>query len=144
MKIPLKYNVRSLLVRRFGTVMTAFGIGLNVAIIVVMLAMVNGLDATLVETGEPDSLICIREGSLNEVNSYFNRDKFDLVRFLPGIERDANNQPIAVGEIVVGINHARKDGEFSNLILRGTSETGFQLRPECTIVSVRTFEVGLR
>ena len=62
MKIPLKYNFRSLLVRRFGTAMTAFGIGLNVAIIVVMLAMVNGLDAPLVETGESENVICIRDG----------------------------------------------------------------------------------
>ena len=111
MKIPIKYNLRSLLVRRFGTMMTAFGIGLNVAIIVVMLAMVKGLDATLIETGEPDNLICIREGSLNEVNSYFDRDKFDLIRFLPGVARDESNEPAAVGEIVVGINRQRNDGE---------------------------------
>ena len=144
MKIPLKYNLRSLRVRRFGTMMTAFGIGLNVAIIVVMLAMVNGLDATLVETGEPDSLICIREGSLNEVNSYFNRDKFDLVRFLPGVARDEDNQPIAAGEIIIGISRERKDGESSNLLLRGTSEVGFRLRPEFRIVEGRSFESGLR
>jgi putative ABC transport system permease protein len=144
MKIPVKYNLRSLLVRRFGTVMTAFGIGLNVAIIVVMLAMVNGLDATLVETGESDNLICIREGSLNEVNSYFDRDKFDLIRFLPGVARDDNNEPAAVAEIVVGINRQRKDGESANLILRGTSEKGFELRPEFEIVEGRSFEDGLR
>jgi ABC-type antimicrobial peptide transport system permease subunit len=132
------------MVRRFGTVMTAFGIGLNVAIIVVMLAMVNGLDATLVETGEANNLICIREGSLNEVNSYFNRDKYDLIRFLPGVARDENNESTAVGEIVVGINRERKDGESANLILRGTSRQGFKLRPEFRIVQGRMFENGLR
>jgi len=51
MKIPLKYNFRSLLVRWVGTLMTALGIGLTVAIFVIMMALINGLDSTFVETG---------------------------------------------------------------------------------------------
>ena len=74
MKIPLKYNIGSLWVRRVGTLMTALGIGLTVAIYITMQALVSGLDATFVETGHPNHLIVIRDGSLNEVNSYFNRD----------------------------------------------------------------------
>ena len=74
MKIPLKYNIGSLWVRRVGTLMTALGIGLTVAVVITMMALVNGLDATFVETGHENYLIIIRDGSLNEVNSYFNRD----------------------------------------------------------------------
>ena len=75
MKIPVKYNVRSLLVRRTGTVMTALGIGLTVGIVVVMLAMVRGLDMTFIETGDPQNLVVIRKGSANEVN----RDRKSVV-----------------------------------------------------------------
>lgn len=67
-----------------------------------------------------------------------------MIRFLPGVARDDNNEPVAVAEIVVGINRQRKDGEAANLILRGTSEKGFELRPEFEIVEGRSFEDGLR
>ncbi len=144
MKIPLKYNVRSLLVRWPSTLMTVLGIGLTVAIIVVMLAMIRGLDLTFLETGDPQNLVAIRQGSANEVNSFFARDLFDSVRFLPGVLRDRDNEPMAVGELVTVINHPRKDGKDSNIMVRGTSEMGFRLRPEVTLVEGRGFRDGLR
>lgn len=144
MKIPVKYNLRSLLVRRVGSLMTALGIGLTVAVVVVMMAMVNGLDRTFTETGDNQNLVVLREGSLNEVNSYFLRDLYETVRFLPGIVRDEENNPLVAAELIVVINHPRKGGEESNVMVRGTSEQGFQLRPEVKIVEGRKFRDGLR
>ena len=74
MKIPIKYNLRSLWVRKAGTAMTALGIGLTVAIIVVITSMVSGLNSTFTTTGDPLQLIVLRKGAQNEVNSYFNRE----------------------------------------------------------------------
>jgi putative ABC transport system permease protein len=144
MKIPFKYSIRSLLVRRNSTLMTAVGIGLTVAIVVVMMAMIRGLDLTFLETGDPLNLVVIRKGSLNEVNSYFGRSLFDTVRFLDGIQRDEQNQPLAVGEIIVVINHRRKSGDESNITIRGTTENGFRLRPELQVVEGRRFNPGVR
>ncbi len=144
MKIPIKYNIRSILIRRVGSAMTAVGIGLTVAVVVVMMAMVNGLDRTFTETGDDQNLVVLREGSLNEVNSYFTRDAFETVRFLPGVMRDEENEPLAVGELIVVITHPRKDGKESNVMVRGTSETGFRLRPEMKMVEGRKFRDGLR
>ncbi|MEJ2076921.1 MAG: ABC transporter permease [Acidobacteriota bacterium] len=144
MKIPVRYNVRSLLVRRTGTLMTALGIGLTVGIVVVMLAMVRGLDMTFIETGDPQNLVVIRKGSANEVNSYFSRALFETVRFLPGVARSSTDEPEAAGEILVVVNHKRKDGSDSNVIVRGTSEMGFRLRPDVRIVEGRNFRAGLR
>ncbi len=149
MKIPLKYNIRSLWVRRVGTLMTAVGIGLTVAVLVAMMALVTGLDATFVETGYDTDLLVIRVGSLNEVNSYFGRDIFQTVKLMPGIaqtkaEAGGDPQPMAVGETVVVINHERKDGEPSNVMIRATSDMGFTLRPEVKIVEGRKFQKGVR
>ena len=144
MKVPVKYSIRSLMVRRMGTIMTALGIGLTVGIVVVMMAMVRGLDMTFIETGDPQNLVVIRKGAANEVNSYFARGLFETVRFLPGVARSQDNEPEAVGEILVVINHKRKDGSDSNVIVRGTSEQGFQLRPDVRLVDGRSFRAGLR
>jgi putative ABC transport system permease protein len=144
MKIPLKYNIRSLYVRRVGSFMTALGIGLTVAIVVVMLAMIYGLDSTFTETGHQDQLVVIRKGSQNEVNSYFSRSLFEVIRFLPGVARNADNEPLAVGELVVVINRNRKGGDASNLMVRGASDMSFHLRPELHIMEGRRFRDGLR
>ena len=144
MKIPLKYNIGSLWVRRVGTLMTAMGIGLTVAIYITMQALVTGLDATFVETGQPNHLIVIREGSLNEVNSYFNRDLLNTIKLLPGIKKDGNGEPRAAGELLVVINHPRVTGESSNVVVRGTTAMGIQLRPEMKLVAGQWFRRGLR
>jgi putative ABC transport system permease protein len=144
MKIPLKYNFGSLWVRRVGTLMTALGIGLTVSIFIIMMALVDGLESTFIDTGHEDTLIVIRDGSVNEVNSYYNRDLFQTVRLLPGIRSDENNDPMASGELVVVINHPRVTGESSNIIVRGMSRIGFKLRPEASIVQGRWFNRGLR
>ncbi len=144
MKIPLKYNLRSLLVRWVGTLMTAIGIGLTVAIFIVMSALVNGLDSTFVETGHENHLVVLRQGSLNESNSYFDRSLYDTVRLLDGIAHDSSGEPLASGEITVIINHPRLTGESSNVLIRGVSEMAFKLRPEVRITAGRKFREGVR
>lgn len=144
MKIPLRYNLRSLLVRWPGSLMTAGGIGLTVAIVVTMMALVGGLENTFVDTGHDGQLVVLRQGSINEVNSFINRDLFPAVRFLPGVARDGRGEPLVSEEIVVVINNTRVDGQSSNMIVRGLTETGFVLRPEVRIVAGRKFRPGLR
>jgi putative ABC transport system permease protein len=143
-KIPIRYNLGSLWARRTGTLMAVLGIGFTVSIIVSMMALVRGLEATFVETGHDDNLVVIRQGSQNEVNSYFSRDLYPTVRFLPGVAKAANGDPLVVGDNVVVINHTRKDGASSNITVRGTSDMGFVLRPEVKLVKGRRFRPGLR
>ena len=144
MKIPLKYNLRSLWVRKIGTLMTALGIGLTVAVLVTMMALVRGLDATFMETGQEHDLIVLRKGAANETNSYFNRDFFPTIRHLPGVAKGEDGEPLAVGEMVVVINHPRRSGEDSNVIVRGTTPLGLTMRPEVEMVKGRFFRKGLR
>ena len=144
MKIPLKYNLRSLWVRKLGTLMTAFGIGLTVAVLVTMMALVRGLDGTFLETGQEHDLIVLRKGAENETNSYFNRDFFPIIRRLPGVAKGEDGEPLVVGELIVVINHPRRSGEDSNVVVRGTTPLGLSMRPEVEMVEGRFFRKGLR
>ncbi len=142
--IPIRYNRGSLWARRTSTLMAVLGIGFTVSIVITMMALVHGLEATLVDTGQVNNLIVIRQGSQNEVNSYFARDLLPTIRFLPGVAKGPNGDPLVVGENVVVINHDRVDGKSSNVIVRGTSQEGYLLRPEVKIVQGRMFRPGLR
>jgi len=143
-KIPIRYNLGSLWARRTSTLMAVLGIGFTVAILVTMMALVQGLDSTFVETGQENQLIVIRQGSQNEVNSYFSRELFPTVKFLPGVAKGQDGEPLIVGDNVVIINHERLDGHASNLMVRGTSVSGLALRPEAKLVQGRWFNRGLR
>src|SRR5258708_40135818 len=90
MAIPLKYNVRSLLVRRISTAMTAGGIALVVAVFVIVMALVAGLNSAIADTGSADNLIVLRKGATTETVSGFQLDQFDAFKFLPQIRREPN------------------------------------------------------
>jgi putative ABC transport system permease protein len=109
-----------------------------------MSALVHGLDSTFIDTGHANHLIVIRQGSLNEVNSYFSRDLFPVISLLPGIQRDAANRPLTSGEIIVVISHPRQTGDPSNILVRGVEDAAFQLRPEIRIVQGRNIRPGLK
>ncbi len=136
--IPVRYNFRSLIVRRVGTTMTVLGVALTVAVFVSVLAMVHGLESTFTTTGEPLNLVVIRTGAQVETNSFFDRDVKQTIETMDGVEAMA-------AEIVVIINHPRLTGETTNLIVRGVDAAkSFELRPKVKLAEGRMFQPGLR
>ena len=73
MSIPLAYNLRNLVVRKTTTIMTALGIALTVAVLLAILALVNGLRSTLAVSGDPLHVLVLRKGSDSELVSVFMR-----------------------------------------------------------------------
>src|SRR5262245_42903705 len=135
--IPIKYNVRSLIVRRVGTIMTVMGVALTVAVFVSILAMVQGIESTFISTGEPLNLIIIRQGSQSETNSFFNRDIKGIVETTEGVQTVS-------GEMIVLINADRTSGGATNVIVRGVSDKSMELRPTIKLAEGRMFRPGLR
>ena len=92
MAIPLKYNVRSLLVRRVSTAMTGGGIALVVCVFVIVMALVAGLNSAISDTGDPDNVIVLRKGATTETYSAIQLDQFDALKFLPQIRREPDGE----------------------------------------------------
>ncbi len=61
--VPIRYNLRNLFERKATTLMTAFGIALTVAVMVIAMALVDGLKATFSATGDALNLVVMRKGS---------------------------------------------------------------------------------
>jgi putative ABC transport system permease protein len=121
------------------------GIAGVVAVLVAMLAMGEGFEATLNRTGNETSAILLRSGSVSETNSVITREQLPLVRQLPGIARDGDGQPLASAELSQVVNlPTRADGTDANAQLRGVSDTAWALRPQVRIVEGRRFEAGKR
>jgi ABC-type lipoprotein release transport system permease subunit len=72
--VPIRYNVRNLLVRWKTTLLTALGFMLVVALLEVMLAFVQGLVALSKKTGPEGNVIVLRFGTNDELMSELDID----------------------------------------------------------------------
>jgi putative ABC transport system permease protein len=143
MALPLKYNLRNIVVRKGSTLATAFTIGLTVAVFLLVMALARGIDLTLSSSGEPLNMIVLREGSTAELNSSITRENFNDLMYLDGVEREGD-QPLATAECITLIYKARKGmSQGSNVTVRGVAPMSFKLRKGFTVVAGRTFQPGL-
>lgn len=142
MKIPLVYNVRSLLQRPVSTAMTALGIALVVAVFVAMLALANGFRATLAKTGSPDNAIVLRRGADGEMASGLSREDARLIAASPHVAVAPDHRALVSPEVYVVINIPRAVGEgVNNVVARGVNDEAFPVR-RIRIVEGRSFRSG--
>jgi putative ABC transport system permease protein len=143
MALPLKYNIRNIVVRKGSTLATAFTIGLTVAVFLMVMALARGIDLTLSSSGEPLNMIVLREGSTAELNSALTRENFNDLIYLDGVAREGET-PMATGELITLIYKARKGmSQGSNVTVRGVGPMSFKLRSGFNIVAGKQFQPGL-
>jgi putative ABC transport system permease protein len=145
MAIPVTYNLRNLVVRKTTTIMTALGIALTVAVLLAVLALVDGLRTTLASSGDPLQIIVMRKGSDSEIVSNFTRTQFQDLKFKPGIATGAKGQPLASLEVITVINlSSTETGEGTNVTVRGLEAAGLEMRHSVKMASGRWFQEGKR
>lgn len=121
------------------------GIAGVVGVLVALLAMAVGFEATLKETGSDDTVIMLRAGAQTELSSVISHETAELLAQQPQVQRDAKGQPIASAELVVVASLTKKsNGLDANVEIRGVGEHAWQVHPNVKIVAGRRFMPGLR
>ncbi|HEV2442784.1 MAG TPA: ABC transporter permease [Steroidobacteraceae bacterium] len=121
------------------------GIAGVVGVLVALLAMAQGFQSTLVDTGNDDSAIVLRAGSQTELNSVLGHDATVNIGDEPQVMRDAQGRPIASPELVVIASLPKKSsGLDANVEVRGIGQEAWALRPQARMVAGRRFTPGLR
>ncbi|WFC41481.1 ABC transporter permease [Pseudoxanthomonas sp. SE1] len=121
------------------------GIAGVVGVLVAMLAMGAGFEATLKQTGNETTAILLRGGSQAETNSVITRDQSPLIGSLPGIAKDAQGRAVVSGELSQVVNlPTASTGEDANAQFRGVSDAAWTIRPNIRIIEGRKFNVGVR
>ena len=137
--IPVKYNVRSLLVRRTNALMTAAGVALVVMILFILLGFVAGLRGAVLRSARADNWIVLSRSVTAEPSSFVTREQYDIVKARSEIEHDGASQALVSPEIVTAFNPA-PDGPLrlsSFTYLRGVYPVAFQVHRGIRIVSGR-------
>jgi putative ABC transport system permease protein len=121
------------------------GIAGVVGVLVAMLAMGEGFQATLGSTGDDVSTIVLRGGSQAETNSVITRDQVPLVSALPGIAKGADGRPLISPELSQVVNlPSKSDGTDVNAQFRGVGEQAWTVHEKVKVTEGRRFKPGLR
>ena len=121
------------------------GIAGVVGVLVAMLAMGAGFEATLKQTGNETTAILLRGGSQAETNSVITRDQSPLIGSLPGIAKDGQGRGVISPELSQVVNlPTASTGEDANAQFRGVSDAAWSIRPNIKIIEGRKFNVGVR
>jgi putative ABC transport system permease protein len=143
MSIPFSYIIRNVAARRLTTALTAGGMALVVYVFATVLMLASGLKATLVSTGHDDNVVVIRRGSQSEVQSGIDRTQAGVVESLPDIAIGEDGRKLISKEPVVLINLPKRGStKSSNVVIRGVTPSGLEVRPQARLVEGRMFRPG--
>ena len=125
--IPLSYNVRSILRRRFTAFATAAGLGLVVFVFAAVLMLARGVEETLRSTGLPQNAIILRKGSSSELTSGLPKEAAKVFAADPSVAIEGG-KAMASPELFVIFQLPRVDGNgTANVAFRGFTQDGYQL-----------------
>ncbi|HZR07982.1 MAG TPA: ABC transporter permease [Myxococcales bacterium] len=125
--IPLSYNVRSILRRRFSAFATAFGLGLVVFVFAAVLMLARGVEDTLRSTGVRENAILLRKGSTSELTSGLPREAAKTFAADPAVAVEGGKQ-VASPELFVIFQLQRVDKSgTANVGIRGVTRDGWDL-----------------
>ena len=148
MKIPIMYNVRSVLQRPASTAFTALGIGLVVAVFIGMLALANGFRTALARTGSDNNVLVLRKGADAEMNSAIDRATASLISASPHVATAADGRPMVSPEVFVVLPLPRMvdgvpdSGALANVVVRGISDKAWEVRHNVQVTNGRKPQSG--
>jgi putative ABC transport system permease protein len=145
MALPLKYSFRNALVRWRSTVATVLGLGLVVFVFVLLQSLAAGIEKSSGNTGDSRNVMIIRKGATSESASLISRENLQQIRYFEEIARNEKGEPVISADVLVLVNLPRKaGGGEANVLLRGVTARGMELRPQVHLVAGRWFTPGKR
>jgi ABC-type antimicrobial peptide transport system permease subunit len=139
MGLPLSYSVRNVRARLKRTALTISVIALAVVASSVFLALLSSLRRTLVSTGSPDNLVVLRKGSDNDGSSMLPLEAYQAIRYLDGIARGADGQPLVSPETVLQPSVRTTTGTRENVLVRGVEPAALGVHDQVRLVEGRMF-----
>ena len=145
MALPIKYSFRNALVRWRSTVATVLGIALVVFVFVLLQSLAAGIEKSSGNTGDPRNVMIVRKGSTAESASLISRENLQQIRYFEEIARNEQGEAVISADVLVLANLPRRNnGGEANVLLRGVTARGMELRPQVKLLEGRWFTPGKR
>lgn len=134
--IPIRYNFRSLMVRRATSLMTAMGVALVAMILVILSGLIGGLRGTVLGAGEHGNWIVLARGTTSEPGSFINQEEYELIRSRPEIAADGSATLLSP-EAVTGFLANAETPNQNFTFLRGVYPEAYRVHRNLRIVNGR-------
>jgi len=127
--IPIRYNLRSLMVRRATSAMTASVVALVVMLLFILSGFVAGLRATVMANALTDNWIVLSRGTTDEGSSFISRDQYEIIKSRPQIAATPDGHALVSPEVITGFNPVPDAPPASSMftLLRGVYPIGYQV-----------------
>jgi putative ABC transport system permease protein len=136
-------NLKSVPQRLALALSTIIAVALVVIVLLAFLAMANGFQSTLANSGSPDVAVILRAGSQSEVNSVISSDQVSLIREGPGIAKNRAGKPLTSAELYLVVDGVKRASNTkANLPLRGIGQEGAAVRRDIHLVAGQMFATG--
>lgn len=131
--------------QRLGSAMVVvIGIAGVVGVLVGLLAMGDGFERTLKQTGTDDTVLIVNTGAQSETGSALDGQTVAILSLMPQVLKNAQGRPLASPEQILGSPLTRKSTGLDALVsLRGVGEHVWELWPNMAVTG-RRFKPGLR
>lgn len=141
--IPIKYNLRNLVVRKTTTLASGLGLALVVFVLSSVLMLSKSVERTLGRSAAEDVAVVLRKGSDTEMSSGLATSQIGVIAATPGVARGEDGQAIASGELIVVILLEKLGAEgMSNVQIRGVQDNVMTLRKDVRIIEGRPARPG--
>ena len=145
MALPLRYNIRSVFVRWRSTLSTIIGVALVVAVYVLVQSLAAGLEKSAANTGDERNWLVVRKGATAESSSIISLEQFKILEFLPEVAKGEKGNTLISADTLVLISLPRRgDNGEANVLVRGVTKAGLELRTQLTLTTGRWFISGRR
>ena len=142
--IPVRYNLRSLMVRRTTSVMTALVVALVVMVLFILSGFIAGIRGTVMQSAAGGNWIVTSTAANSEPASYVSREQYEIIRSRPQIVTDQHGSPLVSPEMMTGFFPApdAPAGKTGFTFLRGVHPIAYQVHRDMKLVSGRWPEHG--
>lgn len=140
MKIPLSYIVRSLWQRKTATLLTVSSFVLVILTLIALLATVKGIEATLIETGNPTRLVIINKNASFETQSKMTESDGTIIGAFTEIKLSPDAKPLTSFEVLTTTFADSLDGQQVQVNLRGLDmPQALAVRDEIKLIAGKMF-----
>jgi putative ABC transport system permease protein len=131
--------------QRFGAcAVVVAGIAGVVGVLVALLAMGAGFEATLKQAGTDDTVIVLQTGAKSEASSTITHDSVAVLSQAPQVLKNNQGYPIVSPELLVVASLPKKGTDLpGNVAIRGVGERVWEFRPQIKVIAGRRFKPGL-
>jgi ABC-type antimicrobial peptide transport system permease subunit len=135
MPLPLKYNFRSMLLRKSRFLLTAGGIALSVFVALAMIALAQGITKSLRSTGHPLNVLVTAKGAETIEFSALDRSTAELLKSSPFLSF-SDGAALASPELYFSSTH-EASGKTAQAVVRGVLPIALQVHEQVRIVDGR-------